>query len=246
MGKRLADYATRRFFDEFASVRVSRFRALGIIDPQKQQAAIPFPDGSTKLLAVAHVRFWNGGGWSYFLCPKCSRRTPKLYLVDERPLCTRCCAALNIHHTSRMGIGREARRKAQDRRLDELIAKLETKEPLRLKPAPAIWGQQAARVYGSRSLRASIRRRLITLRLHALAYQEGKTLEPAGFTPVPEAKQLLDIRPIWEANTPETLSQALDHAQTIILAALESDDPQQRLNAAKLMMRTKQARDRGL
>ena len=61
-----------------------------------------------------------------------------------------------------------------------------------------------------------------------------------------EARQLIDLTPIWRANSTETLQQALDNAQVIILAALDSDDPQRRLNAAKLLMRTKQARDRGL
>jgi hypothetical protein len=37
---------TRRFFDEFESVRVSRLRATGVIDPAKRQAVIPFPAAS--------------------------------------------------------------------------------------------------------------------------------------------------------------------------------------------------------
>jgi len=251
MGKRRADADSRRFFDEFPWVRVSRFRADGTIDPTKQIAAIPFPDGTTKLISVKHTWFARGGGWSFFVCPKCQRRTPKLYLIDQRPLCTRCCDALNIKHESQMGFGREARRKAQDRRLDALIAKIETNTPLRLKPAPAVWGKEAGRVYNSRRMRERVRRRLIELRLHALAHQQASSRADDEDTlrllrPTAEAAQLLDLRPIWQANSPETLSQALDHAQTIILAALESNDPQQRINAAKILMRTKQARDRGL
>jgi hypothetical protein len=64
--------------------------------------------------------------------------------------------------------------------------------------------------------------------------------------PTAEAQALVDLSAIWQANSSETLNQALDKAQLTILAALSSDDPQQRLNAAKIMLRTKQARDRGL
>jgi len=249
MGARRADAETRRFFDEFAHVRVSRFRAMGVIDPAKREAVIPFPDGSSKLIGVKHTRFPNGGGWSWFVCPKCARRAAMLYLVHDAPLCTRCCDALNIKHTGRYGFGREIRRRAKDKKLDEIIAKLETKEPLLFKPAPASWQGKARKVYRSHRLQEAMRRRLIELRLDQLAYQYPNDVEDDTITthqPFAEAKQLIDLTPIWRANTAETLQQALDAAQTTILAALESDDPQQRLNAAKLLMRTKQARDRGL
>ena len=251
MGRRLPEADTRRFFDEFESVRVSRFRATGVIDPAKAVAAIPFPGGSTKLIGVKHTRFPNGGGWSYFVCPKCSNRTTNLYLIDERPLCPKCCNALNIKHTSRMGFGREARRKAQDRRLDALIAKLETNEPLHYKPTPASWGGKCKLVYRSRRLGDAVRRRLVRLRLHQLACQQSRDRADENdtidtFLPTPETKQLIDLAPIWRANTSETLAQALDKAQVTILAALESNDPQQRMAAVKLLLRTKQARDRGL
>jgi hypothetical protein len=71
MPKCRADADNHRFFDEFESVRVSRLRASGVIDPAKRQAVIPFPGGKQKLLNVAHTRFPNGGGYSYFRCPKC-------------------------------------------------------------------------------------------------------------------------------------------------------------------------------
>ena len=249
MGKRRADADNRRFFDEFESVRVSRFRAMGVIDPANHEAVIPFPNGTSKLIGVKHTRFPNGGGWSYFLCPKCARRVPTLYLIDDAPRCSRCCEAMNIKHRSKWAFGRDARRKAKDKLLDALIAKLETKEPLLFKPAPSSWRGKAQRVYQSHRLHEAMRRRLIELRLHQLAYQkananEGDTL--ATHQPYPEAKQLIDLTPIWRANSTETLQQALDQAQTIILAALDSDDPQRRLIAARLLMRTKQARDRGL
>ena len=251
MGKRRADADQRRFFDEFERVRVSRFRASGVIDPAKRTALIPFPGGKVKLLDTAHTRLKYGGGWSYFVCPKCAKLAVVLYLIDDAPRCHRCCDKLNIKHASQYGFGREARRKAKDKALDALIAKLETKEPLLFKPAPSSWRGRAQMVYRSQHLHEAMRRRLIQLRLHQLAYQDAKACADKGdilvtHQPVPEAKQLIDLTPIWRANTAETLQQALDAAQIIILAALDSDDPQQRLNAAKLMLRTKQARDRGL
>jgi hypothetical protein len=56
MPKRRANANSRRFFDEFASVRVSRLRATGLIDPAKQQAVIAFGD-KQKLMGTAHVHF---------------------------------------------------------------------------------------------------------------------------------------------------------------------------------------------
>lgn len=251
MGKRRSDADTRRFFDEFQRVRVSRLRADGTIDPAKRQAVIPFPDGTSKIIGVGHTHFPNGGGYSYFVCPKCAKLAGVLYLIEDAPRCTKCCEAMNIKDAARYGFGREARRKAQDRRLDALIAKVETKQRLRLKPAPASWRGRAQQVYKSQRLQEAMRRRLIELRLEQLAYQQARDYADEDDTlsthqPVAEAKQLIDLTPIWRAKTPETLAKALDHAQTIIIAALDSDDPQQRLNAAKLMLRTKQARDRGL
>jgi hypothetical protein len=86
MSKRRSDADGRRFLDEFDSVRVSRFRAMGIIDPSRRTAVIPFPNGKEKLLAVAHTRLKYGGGWSYFICPKCARLAQTLYCIDDRPL----------------------------------------------------------------------------------------------------------------------------------------------------------------
>ena len=95
-----------------------------------------------------------------------------------------------------------------------------------------------------------MRRRLVELRLDQLASQQASSLAKDGDTlrtyqPSQAAKQLLDTKPIWRARTSEALQQTLDDVQSTIFAALSSDDPRQRLNAAKLMLRTKQARERG-
>ena len=248
MGKRRADADNRRFFDEFEKVRVSRFRAMGVIDPAKRTALIPFPGGKTKLIYTAHTRLRYGGGWSFFICPKCGRRAATLYLVEDAPLCVKCCDAMNIKRTSEYGFGRAARRQAADKRLDQIIAKLETNEPLRLK-TPKSWQGKAQRTYNSRNLAYAMQRSMISLRLNQLAIQqanEGKLAITRAYKPHSSALAVIpELRQVWRANTHERLQQALDAAQVAILKALDSDDPRKRLAAARLMLRTKQARERG-
>jgi hypothetical protein len=249
MGKRRPDADHRRFLDKFDSVRVSRFRAMGIIDPSRRTAVIPFPNGKKKLLGVAHIRLKHNGGWSFFICPKCARLTGKLFDIDDAPRCVRCCNDLNIRHRTKWGFGRRERLNAKDRVLDELIAKLETNVALRFNPAPKHWRGKARLVANSRSLVGRMRRSLITCRLNQLATQQAAKEGDDGclraYQPRAETARAIDIKSIWRATSAEALQQALDRAQIAILAALNSDDPQQRLNAAKLMLRTKQARERG-
>lgn len=247
MGKRRADADSRRFLDEFEKVRISRFRAMGVVDPARAEALIPFPGGRTKLLAVRHTRFPNGGGWSYFVCPGCANRSVHLYLVDDRPLCWKCCNAMNIQRRSKYGFGRATRQEVADRNLDQLIAKLETTERLSFKPNPPSWAGRAQAVSNGRRLTQAMRRSMITLRLSQIAYDYARNGEgiKAG-QPFAEARSILDVRPIWRAQTPERLQQALDQAHKQIIAALNSNDPQIRAAAARLMLKTKQARDRGL
>jgi hypothetical protein len=246
MPKRRKDADTRRFFDEFKSVRVSRLRADGTIDPSKLNAVIPFPDGTTKLIATAHTRFPNGGGWSYFRCPKCDRRTPLLYLIDQAPRCSRCCEAMNIQHRSKYGFGLMTRRMAKDAHLDATIAKLETTTRLRLKPAPASWRGKLQRLRHSNALTIRMRKRMIELRLSQISMPTLPGEGIASHNPTAAAKQLIEVKPIWRASSSEALNRALDKAQHTIIAALDSDDPNQRHNAAILMLRTKQARERAI
>lgn len=250
MPKRRADATGRRFTDEFPSVRVSRFRANGIIDPAKRTAIIPFPDGKRKLLNVAHTRLKYGGGWSFFICPGCAKLAQSLYSIDGKPLCWQCCDKLNIRHRGKWGMGREERMRAADQSLDRLIAKLETNEPLRFNGAPASWGGKARLVYRSRRLTRCMRRRMITFRLSQIASQHAQ--DAAGlnltraFTPRKDALAAIpELGQVWRATSTERLEQALDNAQSVLLRALESSDPRQRLSAARLMLKTKQGRERG-
>lgn len=249
MGKRLADADSRRFFDEFTKIRVSRFRATGVIDPAKREALIPCPNGQTKLLGVAHTKLKWGGGWSYFLCPKCGKLATSLYLIDDALRCVKCCKAMNIHYRTATGFGRVERLKARDKALDELIAKIETATPLRYK-TPECWQGLAKLVYNSRALKSRRRRAMIALRLKQLASQQASKCANEGdmirtYQPIAAARELIELRPIWRATSTERLQQALDKAQTTILNALQSQNGSQQINAAKLMLRTKCARQQG-
>jgi hypothetical protein len=251
MPKRRTDASKRTFFDQYERIKASYFRARDVIDPAKNTALIPCANGQTKLLAVAHSRFPSGGGYSYFRCPQCSRRAGVLYLVSSNmPRCVNCCAAMNIKHRSQYGFGRQERMRAADLHLDQLIAKLETRERLRLKPPPASWGGKAQHVYGSRALTERMRRRMITLRLSQLASQHAQATGglnlTRAFTPRKDALAAIpELAQVWRARTHERLQQALDNIQCVLLRALESSDPRQRLIAARLMLKTKQARERG-
>ena len=90
---------------------------------------------------------------------------------------------------------------------------------------------------------------MIVFRLNQLASQQAAKEGDDGllraYQPRTEAARAIDIKPIWRATSAEALQLALDHAQITILAALDSHDPQQRFIAARLMLRTKQARERG-
>jgi hypothetical protein len=229
-------------------VKIPRLRAMGVVQFDAPHAIIKIGDRQ-KLIGLAHVRFRNGGSWSLFRCPKCARRVNRLWLIEDRPLCRHCCEGIGIVHRSKWGFGRQERLRARDQKLDELIAKLDATTPLRFNPAPKHWRGRARLVSNSRRLTARMRRSLIFCRLAMLASQQAAKHGDDGllraYQPLAEAARATDIKPIWRATSAETLQQALDHAQITILAVLDSNDPQQRLNAAKLMLRTKQARERG-
>jgi hypothetical protein len=248
MSKRRADADHRRFLDEFECLKIPRLRATGVVQIDAPHAIIQVGDRQ-KLIGLAHVRFRNGGSWSLFRCPKCARRANRLWLIEDRPLCRHCCEGIGIVHRSKWGFGRHERLRARDQKLDELIAQLDAITPLRFKAAPNHWRGRARLVSNSRRLTARMRRSLIFCRLAMLATQQSAKQGDDGllraYQPLAEAARATDIKPIWRATSVEVLQQALDRAQIAILAALDSNDPQQRLAAAKSFVRTKQARERG-
>jgi hypothetical protein len=248
MPKRRTDADHRRFFDEFECVKIPRLRAMGVVQFDAPHAIIQVDD-SRKLIGLAHVRFRNGGSWSLFRCATCAHRANRLWIIEDRPLCRHCCEGIGIVHRSKWGFGRHERLRARDQKLDGLVAKVDATTPLRFNPAPKHWRGRARLVSNSRALTLRMRRAMIVCRLNQLASQQAAKQGDDGllraYQPRTEAARATDITPIWRATSVEALQQALDRAEVTVLAALDSHDPQQRLNAAKLMLRTKQARERG-
>ncbi len=109
---------------------------------------------------------------------------------------------------------------------------------------------KAQLVYRSRRLTQRMRRRMITLRLSQLASQQAKRWRPQAHRDPSRPRRgrsaaIPELGQVWRARSTERLEQALDNAQSALLKALESNDPRQRLTAARLMLKTKQARERG-
>ena len=249
MPKRGSDADSRIFFDELPSVSVSRLKATGLIRLEDQWAHIPFGE-QTKLIGVAHTKFPNGGSWSYFVCAKCSRRAKKLWLVDDAPRCRLCLEKLGVRYRAAYGFGRTERLRERDRRVDRLQAMLEG-GPMRFKPVPPNWGNR--RLDRRNRLTWALQQARIATRLALIAYQDRQSSEPHGPLPLMRAykpraaaiEAIPNLKSLWQAKSTEDLEVALDKAQSTILEALQSNDPQTRLNAASLMLRSRQARERG-
>jgi hypothetical protein len=248
MPKRGSDADSRIFFDQLVSVGVSRLRATGVIRLEDRQGIIAFDD-KQKLVGVAHTKFPNGGSWSYLVCPKCGRRVKRLWLVDDAPRCRLCLEKLGVRYRSAYAFGRTERLRERDRRVDRLQAMLEG-GPMRLKPAPPNWGNR--RLDRRNLLTAALQRARIATRLAQLAYQQQNTElhEPLpllrAYKPRATAIETIpNLKSLWRAKSTEDLEVALDKAQATILKALQSSDFQTRLRAARLMLRSRQARERG-
>jgi hypothetical protein len=157
---------------------------------------------------------------------------------------------LVVRYRSAYALGRSERLKERDRRVDRLQAMLEG-GPLRLKPPPPNWG--ARRLDRRIRLTWALHRARIFTRLAQLAYQaqqSSKSDEPLpllhAYKPHAAAVAAIpDLRSLWQSTSTEELEQALDHAQSVVLEALQSKDYRTRLRAAKLMLRTRAARERG-
>jgi hypothetical protein len=250
MPKRGIDADSRIFFDELPSLGVSRLRASGAIRLEDRQVVIPFGEHN-KLIGVAHTVFKNGGSWSYFRCPKCGGRAKRLWLVADAPRCKNCCWSLGVRHRSAYAFGRTGRLKERDHRVDKLQAMLDG-GPLRLKSPPPNWG--ARRLDRRYRLTWALRRARIVARLAQIASQQqksGKADEPlpllSAYKPRSEAAEAIpDLESLWRSGSVEELEQALDKAQNVVLEALHSKDYRTRLRAAKQMLRTRAARERGL
>ena len=249
MPKRAIDAGNRIFFDELVSVSVSRLRASGAIRLEDRHGFIAFGD-KQKLVGVAHTKFPNGGSWSYFRCPKCGARSRKLWLIDDAPRCRLCLEKLGVRYRAAYGFGRTERLRVRDRRVDKLQAMLEG-GPIRFKPVPPNWGNR--RLDRRSCLTVAMQRARIVTRLTQIAYQHQQSSEPPGPSPLLRAYKPLaaaieaipNLKSLWLAKSTEDIQIALDDAQSALLEALESDDPRTRMIAARLMLKTRQARELG-
>ena len=249
MPKRGSDADHRIFFDELASLTASRLRATGAIRLEDRHGIIAFGD-KQKLVGVAHTKFPNGGSWSYFRCPKCGARSRKLWLVDDAPRCRLCLEKLGVRYRAAYGFGRTERLRERDRRIDRLQAMLEG-GPMRFKPVPPNWGNR--RIDRRNRLTWALQQARIATRLAQIAYQHQQSSEPPEPLPLLRAYKPLaaaieaipNLKSLWRAQSTEDIQIALDKAQIALLQALESSDPRMRIIAARLMLKTRQARERG-
>jgi hypothetical protein len=232
MPKRGSDADRRIFFDELVSVGVSRLRATGAIRLEDRHGIIAFGD-KRRLVGLAHTKFPNGGSWSYFVCPGCRRRAKRLWLVDDAPRCRLCLEKLGVRYRAAYGFGRSERLQERDRYLDRVHTR---------------------RLRGrKRRLTMTMRRSMITCRLAQLAHQQKAkdgSDEPLPFMRSYQPRKgaieaIPDLKRLWKAQTTEALEQALDRAHIAILDALQSDDTRVRIIAARLMLKTRAARQRG-
>jgi len=98
-----------------------------------------------------------------------------------------------------------------------------------------------------------MRRARIVTRLAQIAYQQQQSSKPdeplpflRAYKPYTAAVEAIpDLRSLWRSSSTEELEQALDEAQSVVLEALQSKDFRTRLRAAKLMLGTRVARERG-
>jgi hypothetical protein len=84
----VTDNASPMTQDDCPSISVSRLRALGEVTEDMARVRVTIAGVSREVL-LWHLRFPNGGGWSFFLCPSCGRRARVLKL-NERIACWRC------------------------------------------------------------------------------------------------------------------------------------------------------------
>jgi hypothetical protein len=157
---------------------------------------------------------------------------------------------LGVRYRSAYAFGRSDRLRERDHRVDRLQAMLEG-GPLRLKPVPPNWGNR--RVDRRNRLTWALLRARIFTRLAQFAYPAQQTSEPDEKLPLLRAYKpraaavtaIPNLKSLWRSKTTEELECALDNAQSAIFEALQSEDLRTRLRAAKLMLRTPAARERG-
>jgi hypothetical protein len=71
--------------DDCPSISVSRLRALGEVTEGMGSVRVAIA-GVEREVRLSHLRFPNGGGWSFFLCPVCGRRASSQIVREDRML----------------------------------------------------------------------------------------------------------------------------------------------------------------
>jgi hypothetical protein len=112
--------------DDLPVVGISRLRAAGLVTADMAEVAVS-AGGVEATVKLWAMKFRNGGGWSYFLCPTCGRLAQKLKARDGRLRCRRC-----------VGLPYRCRLPRADKAplINRLIAQLDNPEPARLHPRP--------------------------------------------------------------------------------------------------------------
>lgn len=128
----------RVYRENLPAVSISRLRATGAVTPEMTGTVVLLGDVEVSV-GLAHTRFPNGGGWSYFLCPVCGRLAQRLRLLAGRLYCSRCLVCHGVR-------GRReplSVRQRAELRVPELKARLSSDKSERLKPH--LWGRQERR-----------------------------------------------------------------------------------------------------
>jgi hypothetical protein len=118
----------RTAIDDLPHVSVSRLRAAGFIRSNDTTTTVIFPAGDAFTVGLEHIRFPNGGGWSFFVCA-CGRRCRTLRLHGGLA-CKHCLEARGLRYRVE-DLSRPERAAHVASRLRE---RLNSDRPARLKP----------------------------------------------------------------------------------------------------------------
>jgi hypothetical protein len=117
--------------DDLPSLSISRLRAQNVITPATMAFLVRLGPIEQNV-SVYLRRFPNGGSWSFFGCPTCSRWVRTLRLLGDEIVCRSCLERRRIRWRAAASL---SRRQRAEHRIPKLKAMLESEAPLRLKPA---------------------------------------------------------------------------------------------------------------
>jgi hypothetical protein len=115
--------------EDCPSISVSRLRAVGAVTAGMASVRVTIA-GVEREVRLSHLRFPNGGGWSFFICPSCGRQARVLKLF-EKIACWRCTRSGTPSRPLRYRVQEGDR----TQRVERLRERLQG-GPARLKPRP--------------------------------------------------------------------------------------------------------------